>query len=127
MITIILVDAQSTVRQALRMRLSLEPDMQVLGEAGDGESALALIQELRPQIVLTDIEMPRLDGIAATRVLRALAPESAVVISSLYGASATRARAREAGAVGFVEKHEGEAPLIAAIRQAAATPICSNS
>ena len=121
MITIVLVDPQSTVRQALRMRLGLEPDMQVLGETGDGESALDLVQKLRPRVVLMDIEMPRMDGITATEALHGLVPQSAVVISSLLSDNATRARARKAGAVAFVEKHEGEAPLIAAIRQAAAT------
>ena len=121
MITIVLVDPQSTVRQALRMRLGLEPDMQVLGETGDGESALNLVQKLRPRVVLMDIEMPRMDGITATQALHRLVPQSAVVISSLHCDNATRARAQKAGAVAFVEKHEGEAPLIAAIRQAATT------
>lgn len=120
MITIVLVDAASTVRQALRMRLSLEPDMQVLGEAGDGESALVLVQQLSPSVVLMDTEIPRVDGITAAQALHTLAPQSAVVISSLHGDSATRTRAQEAGASAFIEKHEGEVPLINAIRLAAA-------
>ncbi len=101
------------------MRLELEPDFEILGEAGDGQAALALVSELKPQVVLMDVAMPNLNGIAAAQALRRLAPESAVVILSLHGDPQTRARAQEAGAAAFVEKHEGEGRLLSVIRQVA--------
>jgi DNA-binding NarL/FixJ family response regulator len=118
MITVLLVDDQSAMRSGLRMRLELEPDMAVIGEAGDGATALALVREKRPDVVIMDIEMPGMDGIAATAAIHAAVPESAVVVHSLYDDVATQSRARAAGAIAFVGKHRLEAPLLAAIRQA---------
>lgn len=118
MITVLLVDDQSAMRSGLRMRLELEPDMAVIGEAGDGATALALVREKHPDVVIMDIEMPGMDGIAATAAICSAVPESAVVVHSLYDDVATQARARAAGAIAFVGKHRLEAPLLAAIRQA---------
>lgn len=118
MITILLVDDQPVMRSGLRMRLELEPDMVVIGEAGDGAAALALAREAHPQVVIMDVEMPIMDGITATAALRSAVPESAVVVHSLHDDAATQARARAAGAVAFVGKHRLEAPLLAAIREA---------
>ncbi len=119
MITVLLVDDQPGVRRGLRMRLAVEPDLRVVGEAEDGEAAVALAAALCPDVVLMDVEMPRLDGIAATTAVRSVAPQSAVVMLSLYGDRLTQARAQAAGAVAFVEKHAGEPALVTAIRQAA--------
>lgn len=119
MINLLVVDDQSSVRQGLRMRLSLEPDFSVVGEAGDGEEALAASARLHPDVILMDIEMPRMDGISATAALRTVAPDSAVVVLSLYGDPATRARAREAGAIAFVEKADCQDTLLATIRRVA--------
>jgi DNA-binding NarL/FixJ family response regulator len=118
MITVLLVDDQPVMRSGLRMRLELEPDMAVIGEAGDGVAAVALAREKRPDVIIMDIEMPVMDGIAATAAIRSAVPESAVVVHSLYDDAATQARARAAGAVAFVGKHRLEAPLLAAIRAA---------
>jgi DNA-binding NarL/FixJ family response regulator len=118
MITILLVDDQPIMRSGLRMRLELEPDLTVIGEAGDGAAAVDLAREKHPQVVIMDIEMPIMDGITATAALRAAVPESAVVVHSLHDDAVTQARARAAGAVAFVGKHRLEAPLFAAIRQA---------
>ncbi len=115
-IRIFLVDDQPAVRRGLRMRLELEPDLLVLGEAGDGESALPMIGATKPDVVLMDLAMPKLDGIAATAALRTLAPESAIVILSLNGDPAARARAQAAGAAAFVEKQAGEGALLTVIR-----------
>lgn len=105
----------------VRMRLALEPDLTVIGEASDGRAALALIPELRPDVVLMDVAMPGMDGLTATAALREVAPASAVVILSLYDNVAMRAQARVAGAASFVAKHDGAVSLLAAIREAAQT------
>ena len=118
-IRILLVDDQPAVRQGLQIRLVLEPDVEVVGEAGDGAGAISLAQSLRPDVILMDVRMPGMDGISAVRTLRAVAPESAVVILSLYDDAKTRARAQEAGAAAFVAKHKVEETLLAAIRRAA--------
>jgi DNA-binding NarL/FixJ family response regulator len=99
------------------MRLELEPDVTVVGEAADGEAALALAEALCPDVIIMDIEMPGMDGISATRALRGR--RAKVVILSLYDDTMTQARAHEAGAVAFVAKHRMEEPLLAAIRAAA--------
>lgn len=119
MITLILVDDQAAVRQGLRMRLQLEPDLKVVGEAGDGHAALALASVKHPDVVLVDLEMPGMDGIATTLALRSAAANSAVVVLSIHHDVAHRARALSAGASAFVEKTGGIEPLLAAIRQAA--------
>lgn len=104
------------------MRLELEPDVEVIGEASDGESALALAETLRPDVIIMDIEMPGMDGISATRALRERSRLAKVVMLSLYDDVLTQTRAREAGAVAFVAKHRMEEPLLAAIRAAADEP-----
>jgi DNA-binding NarL/FixJ family response regulator len=101
------------------MRLELEPDVIVIGEAADGAAALALAETLCPDVIIMDIEMPGMDGISATRALRERGPCAKVVILSLYDDNATQAKAHEAGAVAFVAKHRMEEPLLAAIRAAA--------
>jgi two-component system, NarL family, nitrate/nitrite response regulator NarL len=126
MITLILVDDQAAVRQGLRMRLQLEPDLRVVGEAGDGLAALALAEAKHPDVVLLDLEMPGMDGIATTLALRSTVANSAVVLLSIHHDAAQRARALSAGASAFVEKTGGIEPLLAAIRRAAACqPIVS--
>ncbi len=117
-IRVLLVDDQPAVRQGLRIRLVLEPDVEVVGEAGDGAEAISLAQSLRPDVILMDVRMPGMDGISTARTLRAVAPESAVVILSFYDDARTRARAEEAGVTAFVAKHKVEETLLAAIRRA---------
>ena len=118
MITLLLVDDQVTVRKGLRMRLALEPDMTVLGEAGDATSALALIPALAPDVVVMDVELPDGNGIDVTAALQTAAPHSAVVVLSLHDDGATRTRALAAGATAFVAKHQPDGVLLDAIRQA---------
>jgi DNA-binding NarL/FixJ family response regulator len=118
MIRVLLVDDQAVVRHALRVRFNLEPDLEVVGEASSGREALALAQSLTPDLVLMDVEMPEMDGIEVTAVLRRVVPQSAVVILSIYDDAQTRGRAQAAGAVAFVEKRGATENLLTTIRQA---------
>jgi DNA-binding NarL/FixJ family response regulator len=119
MIRVLLVDDQPAVRRGLLMRLHLEPDMQIVGEASTGREALALAQTLTPDVVLIDVEMPEMDGIEAAAALRLAVSQSAVVILSIHNDAQTRGRAQAAGAVAFVEKGGTTDTLLSAIRQAA--------
>jgi DNA-binding NarL/FixJ family response regulator len=119
MIRVLLVDDQAVVRRALRARFHLESDLEVVGEASTGSEALLLAQTLTPDVVLMDIEMPEMGGIAVTAALRRVVPQSVVVILSIYDDVQTRGRAQAAGAVAFVEKRGATDALLAAIRLAA--------
>jgi two-component system, NarL family, nitrate/nitrite response regulator NarL len=114
------VDDQPAVRRGLRMRFALEPDLEVIGEAGDATEAISLAQTLGPDVVLMDVDMSDIDGILAIAMLRQVAPHSTVVIFTLYDDAAMRARVRGAGAAAFVAKHQTEEALLVAIRRAAA-------
>ena len=118
MIRLVLVDDQPGVRQGLRMVLTLEPDMAVVAEGSTGREAVTLVQRLAPDVVLMDVEMPEMDGISATAMIRANTPQSAVVMLSIHDDGATRARAHAAGAVAFVNKNGAIEALVAAIREA---------
>jgi DNA-binding NarL/FixJ family response regulator len=115
-IRLLLVDPQQAVRRGLKMRLALEEDLEVVGEAGDATEAIPLARALRPDVIVMDIEMPGVSGIGITERLRAVAPQSAVVIFTLRDDAATRERARAAGAAAFVAKHRTEEALLTAIR-----------
>lgn len=119
MIRLLLVDDQPVVRKGLRMRLTMEPDITVVGEASTGEEALVLVRSLAPDIVLMDVEMPGMDGITTAEILRSNIPQSAVVMLSIYDDIHTRARAQAAGAAGFVEKRGAIEALLTTIRQTA--------
>ncbi len=121
MIRLMIVEDQPAVRQGLQMRLAAEPDLCVIGEAPDGEAALELVRSLRPDVVLMDVEMPGRDGIAATSALRSLYPQIEVIVLSIHDDVLTRARARDAGAAGFVAKSVPADTLLVTIRQVAHT------
>lgn len=118
-IKILVVDDEPAVRQGLRMRLELEPDLAIAGEATSGLEALELAQELQPDVVVMDIELPQMDGITATAELQAAASATPVVMSSIHDDAHTRARASAAGAAAFVGKQEGVELLIETIRRVA--------
>lgn len=117
-VRVLLVDDQEPVRRGLKMRLEVEPDLEVVGEAADGREVVEAVLELAPDVVLMDLAMRVVDGIAATAALRAAAPRVAVVMLSLHDDAETRERALEAGAAGFVGKHEAERKLVEEIRRA---------
>ena len=118
-IHVLLVDDQPAVRRGLRLRLGLEPDLRVIGDAQDGQEALELAGALSPHVVVMDVAMPGLDGLMAASALRSVAPHSRVVILTLHDDLATRRRATSVGVSAFVAKHEPPEVLVAAIRQAA--------
>jgi DNA-binding NarL/FixJ family response regulator len=119
MIKLLLVDDDPNVLSGLRMRLELEADMTIVGDAKDGEAAIALAQHLHPDIVVMDVRMPGMGGLAAARELHTCAPEAGVIILSIHDDAFTRATARANGVCGFVGKHQSVDSLVAAIRDAA--------
>ena len=119
MIRLLIVDDQPSVRQAIRIRLAAEADMAVIGEAPDGGVALAKGMSVCPDVVLMDVEMPYMDGIAATSALRRLCPQTSVIMLSIHDDALTQTRARDAGASAFVSKSMPAETLLSAIRQVA--------
>jgi DNA-binding NarL/FixJ family response regulator len=119
MIKVLLVDGHAMVRRGLRMRLGLEPDVEIVGEAENGGDALSMVQRFTPDVVVMDATLPDLDGITTTRRVRELAPRTAVVMLSLHSDPVTRARARQAGVAAFVEKRSGGEDLLVEVRRAA--------
>ena len=117
MVTLLIVDDQPGVLDALRQYFALEPDIRIVGEAADGQSAIGLARELQPNLVITDIRMPNLGGIAAIPLLQQVAPGSKVIILSIYDDSATRAQALAAGASAFVAKQDHAEVLLDVVRQ----------
>jgi len=83
-ITVGIVDDEHLVRGGLRMLLSAEPDLEVVGEAADGEEALALVAERDPDVLLMDIRMPRLDGLATTRRLAEIGARARVIVLTTF-------------------------------------------
>ncbi|MGH3086038.1 MAG: response regulator [Rubrobacteraceae bacterium] len=118
-IRLLLVDCQPAVRKGLRMRLALEPDVEVVGEACDASEAIPLARDLRPDVILMDVELPGVGGVPVIEALRGATPHSAVVIFTLRDDAATRSQSEAAGASAFVAKHRTEETLLAAIRGAA--------
>lgn len=116
MIRVLIVDDQPLMRQGFRMILAAEPDIEVVGEAETGATAIRQVAALRPDVVLMDIQMPVLDGIAATRELRA----TRVLILTTFGNDEYVAAALHAGASGFLLKDTTPEQLAHAVRVVAA-------
>jgi len=116
---LLVVDDEARVRRGLLMRLALEPDLEIVGEADDCERALHQAQALHPDIVVVDLMMPGLGGMEAIRLLRASVPASRVLAFSIRDEMPTRHEAAAAGAAAFVAKQEGPERLLAAIRELA--------
>jgi DNA-binding NarL/FixJ family response regulator len=118
-IRVLVADDQAIVRDGLVTLLGLLDDLEIVGEAADGEQAVRLALETRPDVVLMDLRMPVLDGAAATaRILEQL-PETAVVVLTTFADDASIAGALRAGARGYLTKDAGRAELAAAVRAAA--------
>lgn len=118
-VRVLLVDDEAMVRAGLRLVLESEPDIEVVGEASDGITALAAARQLRPDVVLIDIQMPRLDGLAATRQLLAEDPDIKVVVLTTFNDNAYVREALRLGASGFLLKVAPPERLAEAVRLAA--------
>ncbi|MCA2221617.1 response regulator [Nonomuraea aurantiaca] len=103
-ITVVVVDDQSVVREGLVLLLGLLPGIEVVGSAGDGEAALRLVAERRPDVALMDLRMPRMDGVEATRRIRAEHADTQVVVLTTYSDDESVFAALRAGARGFLTK-----------------------
>jgi len=119
LIRILLVDDQALFREGLRTLLSAQPDFDVVGEAADGEEALRRAAELRPSVVLMDLRMPVLDGVAATRRLHVTQPDCRVIALTTFDDDEYVFDALRAGAVGYLLKDASSEKLFEAIRAAA--------
>ena len=115
-IKILIADDHAVVREGTRRILEQEPDLEVVAEAGDGEEAVSLASSLKPDVAIIDIAMPKLDGIEATRQIKALYPTITVLILSAYDDDQFVFSMLEAGAAGYLLKSVRGHELIDAIR-----------
>jgi DNA-binding NarL/FixJ family response regulator len=116
-ITVLLAEDHTIVREGFRKMLELEHDLQVVGEAGDGRQAVALVKKLRPAVVLMDIAMPQLNGLEATRQILKAVPGTRILILSAHSDDAYVKNATESGAVGFLLKQTSSHVVCEAIRE----------
>ncbi|HYF79524.1 MAG TPA: response regulator transcription factor [Symbiobacteriaceae bacterium] len=119
MIRILIADDHLVVREGLRTMLEIQPDMDVVGEATNGNEAVRLAGELQPDVILMDLRMPGLDGLGAIRAIRAQWPALAVVILTTYDDDRHIVEGLQAGARGYLLKDAGRDAIFAAIRSAA--------
>ena len=117
MIRLLLADDQALVRGALAALLDLEPDLSVVAEVGSGDLVVGAAAEHEPDVALLDVEMPGLDGIEATRALKAARPQTRVLIVTTFGRPGFLRRALRAGADGFVVKDTPARQLADAVRR----------
>jgi DNA-binding NarL/FixJ family response regulator len=115
-IRILLVDDHALLRHGLSAVLSLQKDFEVVGEAGDGHEAVKRASQLRPDVIIMDLAMPRINGAEATKLIKAELPDTKVMILTTFGMSADVSRALEAGASGAIVKDTADRQLVAAIR-----------
>jgi len=116
---ILLVDDHLVVRMGLALMISRQSDMELAGEAENGEEAVRLAQELCPDIVIMDLQMPVMDGATATQKIRAENSAAKILILTTFGATADAARALDAGALGAISKDSAQDRLLEAIRATA--------
>ena len=115
-IRILIVDDHPVVRDGLRGMLAGQPGFEVVGEAANGLQAVELVGRLAPQVVLMDLRMPELDGVAATRQIRATCPAVKILVLTTYDTDADILKAIEAGATGYLLKDAPREDLFRAIR-----------
>lgn len=119
-ITIVLAEDHQVVREGLRRLLDAQPDFMVVGEVADGLQVVALVERIKPRVLVTDLMMPGIGGIEVTRQVQKRAPGTRVVVLSMHIADALVLGALRSGAAGFVPKDAPGAELVHAVREAAA-------
>ena len=115
-ITVFLADDHAVVRDGLRYLLEAQPDIKVIGDAGDGREAVRLVAELEPDVALVDITMPELNGVDATLQIRDVCPSTKVIILSMHANTRHIARALQAGAQGYLVKESAGIEVVKAVR-----------
>lgn len=118
MITVLIVDDHAVVRTGLRQLVDAAPDLHVVGVAADGVEAITLAAELTPDVILMDLAMPVMDGVAATAAIRETQPRTRVVVLTSLGEQHTIIEALNAGADGYLFKHAEPQEILDGIRQA---------
>lgn len=116
-IRVLIVDDHTIVRKGIRALLAETEGIEVVGEAGNGQEAVAQADALRPDVILMDLAMPKLDGIEATRQIKAGRPESRILVMTSFAADDKVFPAIKAGALGYLLKESGPEDLVQAIRQ----------
>ncbi len=116
---VFIADDHAVLRAGLRMLIEAQPDMQVVGEAEDGEEAVRRMLSLHPDVALIDVNMPKLDGLETIRQLKAAAPRVRALVLSMYDDEGYLRRALEYGAAGYVLKKAADTEVMAAIRAVA--------
>ena len=119
-VTVVVADDQSAVREGLVLLLGTVPGIAVTGEAEDGEAAVEMVATKNPQVVLMDLNMPRCDGVEATRRIRASHPQTQVVVLTTYSDDESIIGALQAGALGYLTKEATRAEIGRAVHAAAA-------
>jgi DNA-binding NarL/FixJ family response regulator len=115
-IRVLLVDDTESVRRALRLTLSIEPDLSVVGEAADGARAVQCARDLHPDIILMDLELPDMNGLDATRRIKAAGETGAIIMLTAFGGEEIRVAAARAGIALFLEKGDNLDDLAEMIR-----------
>ena len=118
-ISVLLVDDQALFREGLETLLSVHQDIQVVGQAGNGQEAVDLAARLRPDVVLMDVRMPVLDGVGATRRIKAIQPQCRVIVLTTFDDDEYIFDALRTGTVGYLLKDVASSRLVEAIRAAA--------
>lgn len=119
-VTVLIVDDHPVVREGLKGMLDGEADLEVVGDAADGDAAVRAATELRPDVVLMDLRMPGGNGVEATRRIASLSPAPAVLVLTTYDTDHDILSAVEAGATGYLLKDAARSELVRAIREASA-------
>jgi DNA-binding NarL/FixJ family response regulator len=120
MIRVLLVDDQTLVRQGIRLLLEIEPDIQVIGQAANGREAIQGVEALHPEVVLMDVRMPEMDGVAATQEICTRFPETGVIILTTFEDDEIVFEGLKAGARGYLLKDISSEEMAEAVRKVAA-------